>query len=94
MNRHELIVSPSRERWLIHLRDAKGFVEWNDMPRSRTGLRAIDNRTWGPMVDAGWIEAEFRRGDETTRAEWLFKITDAGLAALSQPATQQGDGDG
>lgn len=71
--------------WLRHLA-AHGETGWNRMPR-RGGsfdsrLASLTNRTWRPMIAAGWIEAKYYQPNFRMTQEHYFTITEAGRKIL------------
>ena len=71
-----------RLSWLHALAKAGGWVSWERMPRRNQAagfgqkVAGITNRTWLPMVEAGWIEKRFT-------GQMEFRITEAGKAIVA-----------
>ena len=71
-----------RAAWLQHLA-VHGETAWARMPKRKGSIAAITNQTWRPMINTGWIEAEFKTIHWSAPKDWHFKITDAGRAAIA-----------
>lgn len=80
--------TPFQREWLEHLAgQTRGTTNWGLMPKKRSanGLRLISgtNKTWRPMVAAGWITAEYGNPGNVRTTDWWFTITPKGREALS-----------
>ena len=76
-------LSPTRRAWLEHLAK-NGPTGWSAMPKNARG-RAINRRTWLPLVEFGWCESAWQREPVF---DIIFTITIAGRAAIAAPPAE------
>jgi hypothetical protein len=70
-----------RVAWLKKLAAEGRETYWRHMPRSAIG-RWVSNRTWGPMIEAGWSTGRYGATSPLHQPDWIFEITDAWRGVL------------